>query len=185
MGAVGSAQAKDGRVSTSRRVHTQLRKVGLRHGVGAPCRRSSPAALQLADVETSQPAAAEPSDELVLATARQLVDVCRHLQASSARGWAPCSVHPPRDGRPSTALGIEVCGTSVRCCAPIVTNQGSGLTNIAMAQPAECMASLPDAQKLPGAKSLKITYLRWYSVSFDFVRASILFTATWTATWSL
>ena len=52
----------------------QLRKVDLLHRVGAQCRRSTPAALQLADVDFSQPAAAHMSTAPVQAVPRRLVD---------------------------------------------------------------------------------------------------------------
>ena len=71
----------------------QLRKVDLLHRVGAQCQRSTPAALQLADVDSSQPAAASTSTALVRAAASQLVD--RVIASKPAELADGRSVHPP------------------------------------------------------------------------------------------
>ena len=71
----------------------QLRKVDLMHRVGAQCRRSTPAALQLADVDFSQPAAADTSNALAWAVPRQLVD--RAITSKPPELADGRSVHPP------------------------------------------------------------------------------------------
>ena len=71
----------------------QLRKVDLLHRVGAQCQRSTPAALQLADVDSSQPAAAGTWTALVRAAASQLVD--RAIASKPAELADGRSVHPP------------------------------------------------------------------------------------------
>ena len=71
----------------------QLRKVDLLHRVGAQCQRSTPAALQLADVDSSQPPAAGTSTALVRAAASQLVD--RAIASKPAELADGRSVHPP------------------------------------------------------------------------------------------
>ena len=71
----------------------QLRKVDLLHRVGAQCQRSTPAALQLADVDSSPPAAAGTSTTLIRAAASQLVD--RVIASTPAELADGRSVHPP------------------------------------------------------------------------------------------
>ena len=63
------------------------------HRVGAQCRRSTPAALQLADVDFSQPAAADTSNALAWAVPRQLVD--RAITSKPPELADARSVHPP------------------------------------------------------------------------------------------
>ena len=71
----------------------QLRKVDLSHHGGAQCQRSTPAALQLADVDFSQPAAAHTSTALAQALPRQLVD--RAITSKPPELADGRSVHPP------------------------------------------------------------------------------------------
>ena len=91
---VGSAQAEDGRTSTSRRSSApQLRELDLSHRVCAQCQRSTPVAPQLADIDFSQPAAADTSTLLAWAAARQLVD--RAITSKPPELADGRSVHPP------------------------------------------------------------------------------------------
>ena len=89
---VGSAQAEDGRDSTSRRLHS-CAKSTCRTAVVAQCQRSTPVALQLADVDFSQPAAADTSISLAWAAARELVD--RAITSKPPELADGRSVHPP------------------------------------------------------------------------------------------
>ena len=157
MGAVGSAQAEDGRASTSRRVHSCAKWAcgkASAHRAGAAVQR--PCSSQMSNSRGQQ----LKTHQMTSCWQQQgswLTCAGTSKQAALADGRHAVSIPPGMDARPPTrtAPGIEVCGTSVGCCASIVTNQGSGPTNVTSAEPAECMASQPDAQKLVGRNHLK------------------------------
>ena len=157
MGAVGSAQAEDGRASTSRRVHSCAKwACGTASAHRAVAAGQRPCSSQMSNSRSQQLQTHQVNSCWQQQDSWSTCDGTSK-QAALADGRHAVSIPPGMDARPPTrtAPGIEVCGTSVGCCAPIVTNQGSGPTNSEMAQPAECMASLPDARKLLGRNHLK------------------------------
>ena len=73
------------------------------HHVGTQCRRSTPAALQLADVDSTRPAAAGTSNALARAAARQLADRAVASKPAELRMDATAVSDPPgTDARPPT-----------------------------------------------------------------------------------